>query len=43
MGHYGPAGQFIPGTSNTIKMGSAERAEFLLRELAALGCEGYLS
>lgn len=43
MGHYGPAGQFIPGTANTIKMGSADRAEFLLRELAALGCEGYLS
>ena len=33
----------IAGIANTMKLGSEDMADYLLRELAALGCEGYLS
>ena len=33
----------MSGIANTMKLGSEDRAEYLLRELAALGCEGFLS
>lgn len=33
----------LPGTRNTITLKTPEAAENLLRDLAGLGCEGYLS
>ena len=44
MGRYcSSSGQFVAGMPNTIRLGSTDKAEFLLRQLTTLGCEGYLS
>ena len=44
MGHYGSYDQWVPGKGkNTITLKTPETAENLLRDLAGLGCQGYLS
>ena len=44
MGHYGSYDQWVPGKGkNTMTLKTPEAAENLLRDLAGLGCQGFLS
>jgi len=44
MGHYGSYDQWVPGKGkHSMTLKTPEAAENLLRDLAGLGCEGFLS